>query len=223
MKKKIFLAVYLCCGMFAAMAQTAADSLAIVSANWQTEPLQKGMLYKKAVFSSLYGVPQEVSIFEISPKHYRFDVLVHNPKEETSIAARHAGAVAAINGSYFDMKAGNSVCYLRKDGVVIDTTSTGVLERVSRAPKHPRSAVALTREGKILLIVVDGRRKGKAEGINIPELAHMIRVLGGEDALNLDGGGSSTLWCGELPDKGIANTPSGSAERKVANSLCVYE
>ena len=52
MKKKIFLAVYLCCGMFAAMAQTAADSLAIVSATWQTEPLQKGMLYKKAVFSS---------------------------------------------------------------------------------------------------------------------------------------------------------------------------
>ena len=39
-------------------------------------------------------------------------------------------------------------------------------------------------------------------------------VLGGEDALNLDGGGSSTLWSGELPDKGIANTPSGSAERK---------
>ena len=60
MKKKIFLAVFLCCGMFAAMAQTAADSLAIVSADWQTEPLQKGMLYKKAVFSSLYGVPQEV-------------------------------------------------------------------------------------------------------------------------------------------------------------------
>ena len=89
--------------------------------------------------------------------------------------------------------------------------------------KHPRSAVALTREGKILLIVVDGRRKGKAEGINIPELTHMIRVLGGEDALNLDGGGSSTLWSGALPDKGIANTPSGSAERKVANSLCVYE
>ena len=131
MKKKIFLAVFLCCGMFAAMAQTAADSLAIVSADWQTEPLQKGMLYKKAVFSSLYGVPQEVSIFEISPKRYRFDVLVHNPKEETSVAARHAGAVAAINGSYFDMKAGNSVCYLRKDGVVIDTTSTGVLATVS--------------------------------------------------------------------------------------------
>ena len=61
MKKKIFLAVFLCCGMFAAMAQTAADSLAIVSADWQTEPLQKGMLYKKqkdsAVFRLLHLYP----------------------------------------------------------------------------------------------------------------------------------------------------------------------
>uniref|UniRef100_UPI00359F139B phosphodiester glycosidase family protein n=1 Tax=Prevotella heparinolytica TaxID=28113 RepID=UPI00359F139B len=68
-----------------------------------------------------------------------------------------------------------------------------------------------------------GRRKGKAEGISIPELTHMVRVLGGKDALNLDGGGSSTLWSSSLPDEGIANTLSGKAERKVANSLCVYE
>lgn len=44
MKKKIFLAVFLCCGMFAAMAQTAADSLAIVSADWQTEPTERDAL-----------------------------------------------------------------------------------------------------------------------------------------------------------------------------------
>lgn len=277
MKKKLFLALLFCCGIFTVMAQTAADSLALVSADWQVKPLRKGILYRKAVFPSLYGVPQEVSILEISPKHHRLDVLVHTPKTETSVAARRAGAVAAINGSYFNMQAGNSVCYLRKDGAVIDTTSTGVLATVSNGAllirkgklelipwsredgktctlkkgtilssgplmlkdgqacslsgtnrdfvntKHPRSAVALTKEGKILLIVVDGRMKGKAEGINIPELTHMIRILGGEDALNLDGGGSSTLWSAALPDKGIANTPCGSAERKVANSLCVYE
>lgn len=277
MKKKLFLTLLFCCGIFTVMAQTAADSLALVSADWQVKPLRKGILYRKAVFPSLYGVPQEVSILEISPKHHRLDVLVHTPKTETSVAARCAGAVAAINGSYFNMQAGNSVCYLRKDGAVIDTTSTGVLATVSNGAllirkgklelipwsredgktctlkkgtilssgplmlkdgqacslsgtnrnfvnaKHPRSAVALTKEGKILLIVVDGRMKGKAEGINIPELTHMIRILGGEDALNLDGGGSSTLWSAALPDKGIANTPCGSAERKVANSLCVYE
>ena len=145
MKKKIFLAVFLCCGMFAAMAQTAADSLAIVSADWQTEPLQKGCFIKRQYSVLCMEFLRKLSIFEISPKRYRFDVLVHNPKEETSIAARHAGAVAAINGSYFDMKAGNSVCYLRKDGVVIDTTSTGVLATVS-------NGAVLIKKGRLELI-----------------------------------------------------------------------
>ncbi len=277
MKTKILFLFFLCCGIGSVMAQTVADSLTLVSADWQLKTLQKGILYRKAVFSSLYGVPQEVSIFELSPKRHRLDVLIHDPKTETSVAARDAGAVAAINGSYFNMTVGNSVCYLRKNGVVVDTTSTGVLATVSNGAlliqkgklklipwskedektcklkkgtilssgplmlkdgrvcdlsatnqnfvntKHPRSAVALTKEGKILLIVVDGRLKGKAEGINIPELTHLIRILGGRDALNLDGGGSSTLWSAALPANGIANTPSGSAERKVANSLCVYK
>lgn len=89
--------------------------------------------------------------------------------------------------------------------------------------KHLRSAVVLTKDKKIQFIVVDGRRKGKAEGITISELAHMVRILGGEDALNLDGGGSSTLWSALMPGNGVVNTPSGSVERKVANSLCVYE
>lgn len=266
-----------CCSLFSILAQTASDSLVLVSADWQVKTLQEGILYRKAVFASLYGVPQEVSIFEISPKKNSFDVLIHNPKEETSMAARLAGAVAAINGSYFNMKLGNSVCYLRKDGVVIDTTSVGTLATVSNGAvfirkgklrlipwskqdektctlkkgtvlasgplmlldgkvrdlsacnqdfvntKHPRSAVALTKDKKILLIVVDGRLKGKSEGINIPEFTHMIRILGGKDALNLDGGGSSTLWNVALPDKGIANTPCGSAERQVGNSLCVFQ
>lgn len=277
MKKKVFLMFLFCCGIYTAMAQTASDSLALVSADWQVETLQKGILFRKAVFTSLYGVPQEVSIFEISPKHANLDVLIHNPKEKTSTAARKAGAVAAINGSYFDMQVGNSVCYLRKDGTVIDTTSVGTLATVSNGAvlvrkgklqltpwskqdekactlkkgtvlvsgplmlldgkardlsacnqgfvntKHPRSAVALTKDKKVLLIVVDGRLKGKSEGVNIPELTHMIRILGGKDALNLDGGGSSTLWSAALPDKGIANTPCGSAERQVGNSLCVFQ
>jgi exopolysaccharide biosynthesis protein len=279
MRKRFFLLLFVLSSVLTAtVAQTTADSLALVSADWQVTPLQKGILCRQATFASLYGVPQEISIFEISPKHHRLDILIHNPKEETSVAARRSGAIAAINGSYFDMKKGNSVCYLRKDGVVVDTTAAGgVLTTVSNGAvlikkdklqilpwskedektcrlkrgsllassplmllagkardlsacnpgfvntKHPRSAVALTKEGKILFIVVDGRRKGKSEGISIPELTHLLRVLGCRDALNLDGGGSSTLWNASLPGKGIANTPSGNAERKVANSLCVYE
>lgn len=277
MKKIFSLFLLAFCGALTIAAQTTADSLALVSADWQTTILKKGILCRKAVFSSLYGVPQEVYILEITPKYHKLDVLVHQPAEVTSVAAHRSGAVAALNGSYFNMKTGASICYLNKDGVVVDTTSTGILSTVTNGAiliqkgrlhlmpwshqiektyglksgsvlasgplmlldgkvrdistcnqnfvntKHPRSAVVLTKDKKIQFIVVDGRRKGKAEGITISELTHMIRILGGEDALNLDGGGSSTLWSASMPGDGVVNTPSGSVERKVANSLCVYE
>src|SRR5690606_37040306 len=42
--------------------------------------------------------------------------------------------------------------------------------------------------------------------------------LGAHDGLNLDGGGSSTLW---LADQGVVNRPSGGGERTVANHLGV--
>lgn len=279
MKNRILFLWLFLCSVITAGAQTAADSLALVNAEWQMMTLQKGIVCKKATFTSLYGVPQAISVLEIIPRRYNLDILVHQPKEETSVAARRSGAVAAINGSYFNMREGNSVCYLRKNGVVIDTTANGVLGTVSNGAmlieeghlqllpwngqteracnqqegtvlvsgplmlhggkacdistcnqdfvntKHPRSAVALTSNGTVLFIVVDGRKKGKAEGVSISELTHIISVLGGKDALNLDGGGSSTLWSASYPhhEQGIINTPSGKVERKVANSLCVYQ
>lgn len=279
MKNRILFLWLFLCGIVTAGAQTTGDSLALVNAEWQMMTLQKGLVCKKATFTSLYGVPQAISVLEIIPGRYNLDILVHQPKEETSVAARRSGAVAAINGSYFDMREGNSVCYLRKDGVVIDTTANGALGTVSNGAmlirkgqlellpwdkpaeqacrleegvllvsgplmlydgktcdisacnqnfvntRHPRSAVALTRNNIILFIVVDGRKKGVAEGVSISELTHILRVLGGKDALNLDGGGSSTLWSVFYPhhEQGIINTPSGKVERKVANSLCVYQ
>ena len=44
------------------------------------------------------------------------------------------------------------------------------------------------------LVVIDGRTPGKADGATIHETALIARLLGLENALNLDGGGSSTLW-----------------------------
>ena len=70
------------------------------------------------------------------------------------------------------------------------------------ATKHPRSAIFTTKDKKTILITVDGRSKGNAIGVSIPELAHLIRILGGVDALNLDGGGSTTLWMKNAPDNG---------------------
>lgn len=84
----------------------------------------------------------------------------------------------------------------------------------------PRTAIGAKADGTIVLLVVDGRRK-RSFGMSLAELAQMGRWLGIEDLLNLDGGGSSTLW---LKGRGVVNRPSDGIgifhiERKVANSI----
>lgn len=58
---------------------------------------------------------------------------------------------------------------------------------------EPRTAVGLDGLGRILLVVAEGRRPGRSEGLALAELARLMRDLGCVDALNLDGGGSSVL------------------------------
>jgi hypothetical protein len=87
-------------------------------------------------------------------------------------------------------------------------------------PRHPRSAVGLSADGKTLyLLVVDGRRPGSV-GATEQELAIILRHLGADDGLNLDGGGSTTLAL-RYSDGTIrpANRPASGKERFVATCL----
>ena len=60
--------------------------------------------------------------------------------------------------------------------------------------RHPRSAVAVTDNGHLLLVVVDGRRPGVSEGMSARELTLFLQEnFHPRDAINMDGGGSSTL------------------------------
>jgi len=59
--------------------------------------------------------------------------------------------------------------------------------------KHPRTAMGYTSDGKLILLVVEGRHPGIAEGASLNHLAAMLLELGCVEALNLDGGGSSCL------------------------------
>lgn len=91
---------------------------------------------------------------------------------------------------------------------------------------HPRSAVAVTPHGALLL-AVDGRTEAGG-GMTLDELARFLVVQGAVDALNLDGGGSTTLWVRGEPGGGVINHPSDNGladhagERPVANALGVF-
>jgi exopolysaccharide biosynthesis protein len=89
---------------------------------------------------------------------------------------------------------------------------------------HPRTAVGIADGGKtLLLVVVDGRKKGEAAGMSLTDLADVMLKYGAESALNLDGGGSSVLAIRDPKTHRmqILNHPSDGRERVVANVLGV--
>jgi exopolysaccharide biosynthesis protein len=59
--------------------------------------------------------------------------------------------------------------------------------------KHPRTSMGYTADGKLILMVIEGRFPNKAEGATLTQTANLLRQVGCVEALNLDGGGSSCL------------------------------
>ena len=87
--------------------------------------------------------------------------------------------------------------------------------------RHPRTAVALTEDGHFLMVVVDGRRPGVSEGMTARELTRFLKQhFNPRYALNMDGGGSSTLVvAGEGdPDTHIVNRPTDASGERLVGS-----
>jgi exopolysaccharide biosynthesis protein len=82
---------------------------------------------------------------------------------------------------------------------------------------NPRTAVGVTADNQLVVVVVDGREYGYSAGMTLRQLADFMAALGARDAINLDGGGSSTMWVNGL----VANRPSDPHERPVSSSLVV--
>lgn len=102
---------------------------------------------------------------------------------------------------------GNRV--LLRDGQVLTDPAEG-------DPRHPRTLVGYN-DKEVLLVTVDGRQPGWSVGMRYHELAMLMQRLGCTDALNLDGGGSTTAWVRGA----VRNRPSGGQERFIANAVLV--
>lgn len=81
-------------------------------------------------------------------------------------------------------------------------------------PRHPRTALGWN-DTHLFLVVVDGRQLKLSVGMSFPELAEYLLKLGCRQALNLDGGGSSTFWVHGQ----VMNSPCYGKERPMANAL----
>jgi phosphodiester glycosidase len=84
--------------------------------------------------------------------------------------------------------------------------------------RNPRTAVGITSQGRVILLVVDGRTSSSV-GFTLYQLAKELKALGAVDAVNLDGGGSATMWVKGL---GVVSHPTDSTgERPVSNAIVV--
>ena len=106
---------------------------------------------------------------------------------------------------------------VRNGKVVIDGAAEGFSKNDFIAKKHPRTAVGMTRDRQLIFLTVDGRQD-TSEGMTLPELAERMRKWGAEEAINLDGGGSTSMFVAG----GIVNGPSDGSLRPIADSLLIY-
>src|SRR5690606_24557421 len=120
-----------------------------------------------------------------------------------------------INEKLEDIVAG--VPQLIANGKIAVTWEQEKSSRTFAETRHPRTAVAKLRDGKLILAVIDGRSETSG-GIGLEDLAAYLLEFGAVDAMNLDGGGSSTMY---LNGKVINQPSDKEGERKIGDALVV--
>lgn len=114
------------------------------------------------------------------------------------------GIVGAIGGGPQIVRNGVPVF---RSGEVFTTSQLGF--------RAPRSAVGQLRDGRIVLVAVDGRQPGYSVGLTNFELAQALVRLGAVTGMALDSGGSTTMAF----DGALLNRPSGGGERAISTAL----
>ncbi|EOR92796.1 hypothetical protein ADIARSV_4078 [Arcticibacter svalbardensis MN12-7] len=140
-------------GFHVAFSQT--DSLAVVQADWFSTKISRGVVLKRAAFAkSLFGSNQYISILEVKQKRRLALDLAYEESllRSTSDFGQSNKALAAINGTFFDVAKGGSVDYIRSDGMII---STNRLNKTNQRAVHQKGAVVL-QHGKLDILKWDG-------------------------------------------------------------------
>lgn len=259
------------------------DSTAFINGKWTESRVCRGVTLRQCHFDegNLFGANEFVSVLIVS-RGRRMDVVNSEPQtlERTTALAAKSGAIAAVNGSFFKMKAPyGAATYVRVDGEQTgvnassgstytraikeagslalkgrkatavkaasedpewedciraeDVLSAGpmllvgggcdsVVQASFNTARHPRTAAGVRKNGSKVFVVVDGRTKQSA-GVSIPELQRIMLWLGCTDAINLDGGGSTTMVVnGEIVNHPCDNGKFDAAgERSVANAVVI--
>jgi exopolysaccharide biosynthesis protein len=282
--KPIIRLLLLSCLSFNVYAQNT-DSISFSKLKWAKKSIAKKTTLSTFHVndSSIFKANQFISFIEVK-KHSKAPGIFIGYEDKKLTKASTFGkkykSIALVNGTFFDMKKGGSVDFIKVNDTVINQTlvdknkralhqksallidekglsikkwdGTADWENKLPAPnvmvsgpllilnnevqkldsvafntnRHPRTAVGIKANGNVVLLTVDGRRK-ESMGMTMNELTKVMKWLGCEDAINLDGGGSTTLWVKNFGDNGVVNYPSDNkmwdheGERGVANVIFI--
>lgn len=126
-------------------------------------------------------------------------------RENAGFAVDASGLVSIIERPSTGWKSVDATSLLTSGPLlVIVGKAVDQLNEKFNTNRHPRTAVGLTPTNHLIAVVVDGRN-AEAQGMTIEELAIVMKAMGCNNAMNLDGGGSSTAW---ITTKGVVNYPS---------------
>ena len=268
---------YLAVDSYAGAAQAGEYTLNVqftAEGEWNTRPVAQGVSLETKRYDALFGGSQYGSVLKVDLNHPNVEVKpVRSVScQTTSQLAQSVGAVAAINGGYFDGSCG-SVSLLKIDGQLYNSNARsrsaigffqnglpvidwiaagqdwpavyhalgGLSKLVSTGSidvqwerdaatygfthyRNPRTAVGIGDNQELIMATLDGRTTAGL-GVSLFDMAQWLVWLGANEALNLDGGGSTTLW---THTEGVVNYPSDNGladhngQRGVANILAVF-
>ena len=132
--------------------------------------------------------------------------------QSVSIQIRSSG----IDWDKYENVIGGGPILVKEGKVAVDAEAEG-FPASFYAKRHPRTAIGRTSDGDIWLVAVDGRQEISV-GATLEELAKIMRRLGCNDAVNLDGGGSTCLHLLGV----TVNRPSDGVERPVSDGVLVF-
>jgi exopolysaccharide biosynthesis protein len=252
--------------------------------DWNSKQVQENITWRSRYFKDLFGSKQYINLLDIDLNDTSIKPFI--AWQDTVLLTTHEmaereKAVAAVNGNFFHTKNGGSVCFLKINGKIIDTSRTDLSDHlflnelddaaividqkgkmgiiscpaagwksatqiptiISAGPpliikgqnvkfiphtfndkRFSRTGAGLTKNNHLLLITVDGNSEQSA-GMTIAEFAQIFKAFNCINAINLDGGGSTTMWIKGQPDSGIVSHPTDNkkfdhyGERKIANAI----
>lgn len=118
----------------------------------------------------------------------------------------------------------NSIKFAIGGGSIVLRDGELALTNINVKGAHPRSGLGVSKDSKeIILVTIDGR-DSTFKGVSQEMFGYILRELGAHNALNLDGGGSTTMAIKTIDQKtaAVVNKPSDGGERRVVNSVGVF-